>query len=230
MSKKTRTLVLVVIGTLLIGSLASARAALPDTAIRAAASQVEDAGRAVAPAPAPVAPATPAMTVPAPAPSGQSAATGLPDAALVKLDADLLYDLARKKIESDGLAAHDNDPPAVAIIVPTVLFGSLVLVVWIVVIFRLRKTRQVHETLRLMVEKGADIPTELIAPARQRNVDLRRGLLMVFGGIGYMLFMGLLAAFVPDAINGLGVGLIPLFIGIGYLLVWRIEKRQADEA
>lgn len=225
MSKYPRTLILAVVGLSLIGSLASARAALPDQAIRAAAGLVEQAGQAAQPADAPTDPAPPAAAPP----TELSDATGLPDEALAKLDPDLIYSLAMKKIDNDRLGTQNLEPPLAAVIVPSAMFAMIVLLVWLVAAFRIKRTRQIHETLRLMVEKGADIPTELITPAQKKNVDLRRGLILVFGGTGYMLFMGLLAAFEPDAINGLGVGLIPFFIGIGYLLVWRIEKRQSNE-
>jgi len=223
MFERKITLVGLVIGMSLFGSLAGARAALPDEAIRAAAGLVEEAGSEATPVAAPAAdPAKTALDLPA--------ATGLPEAALARMNPDQIYELARRKIDSEGLASRNIDPPVVAVIVPAATFAMIVLIVWLVVAFRIKKTRQIHDTLRLMVEKGADIPTELLSPPRKQNVDLRRGLLLVFGGAGYMLFMGLLSAFEPDAINGLGVGLIPFFVGIGYLLVWKIEKRQANDS
>jgi hypothetical protein len=67
-----------------------------------------------------------------------------------------------------------------------------------------------------------------VAPVR-KNADLRAGILLITGGIGFCLFMGLIALFEPNALQGAGVGLVPLFIGIGYLIVWKLNKKNGQQ-
>ncbi len=80
--------------------------------------------------------------------------------------------------------------------------------------FRHATTRRKLELARRMVEKGLEPPPELVGA--NNGSDLRRGLVLVSTGVG-LLFASMLA-------NGNGIspaGLIPGFIGIGYLISHR---------
>jgi hypothetical protein len=89
-------------------------------------------------------------------------------------------------------------------------------------LLRYRKHAQLQDTLRLMIEKGADIPPELIAPPAAPYGDLRRGLILVGAGLALLILVGLVFGFETGS---WAVGLIPSFIGAGYLIVWRISRR-----
>jgi hypothetical protein len=117
---------------------------------------------------------------------------------------------------------------AIAIVVPVTLFLVIFFVVLVVQIMSLRKDRHRHETLRAMVEKGAAIPPELIAPPVRRGSDLRKGLVLLLGGVGLALFLAVVDA--PDKARGVwSLGLIPGLIGLGYLISWRYEQRSTGE-
>jgi len=78
----------------------------------------------------------------------------------------------------------------------------------------------------MMVEKGQPVPAELLAPhtraVRQRS-DVRRGVIWTMIGLGAMIFFGA----VNDWEGGVwSIGLIPFLIGLGYLLVWKLEGKK----
>jgi hypothetical protein len=123
---------------------------------------------------------------------------------------------------------HGNDDipafviPIVAISVFAV-FGAPVLMVALIMYFGFSKNRMMHRTIRMMVEKGQPVPAALLAPqppaVRQRS-DMRRGVVLATVGVGLMVFLGA----VNDWEGGSwAVGIIPFLIGIGYLLVWKLE-------
>jgi hypothetical protein len=114
--------------------------------------------------------------------------------------------------------------PIIAIIFST-LFGAPVMVVAAIMFFSYLKSRSLHRTVRSMVEKGQEVPAALFAPppiVRQRS-DLRRGVVLLMVGLGLMIFFGA----VNDWEGGVwSLGVIPFVIGLGYLLVWKLEGRR----
>jgi Domain of unknown function (DUF6249) len=114
--------------------------------------------------------------------------------------------------------------PIVGIIFTT-LFGAPVMVVAAVMFFSYLKSRSLHRTVRAMVEKGQEVPAALFAPPpiiRARS-DLRRGVVLLMVGLGLMIFFGA----VNDWEGGWwSLGVIPFVIGLGYLLVWKLEGRR----
>jgi hypothetical protein len=114
--------------------------------------------------------------------------------------------------------------PIVGIVFLT-LFGAPVLIVAVIMYFGFSKNRMMHRTIRLMVEKGQPVPPALLAPTpsvRQRS-DMRRGVVFVMVGLGLMLFLGAVNEWEGGA---WAVGIIPFLIGVGYLLVWKLEGRK----
>jgi len=77
-----------------------------------------------------------------------------------------------------------------------------------------------------MVEKGQPIPAELLAPAARavrRRSDVRRGVIWAMVGLGVMIFFGSVNDWEGGAWS---LGLIPFLIGLGYLLVWKLEGKN----
>src|SRR2546421_871320 len=123
-----------------------------------------------------------------------------------------------------------KDMPAMVIplvgIVFLTIFGAPVLIVGLILYFGFSKSRALHRTVRMMVEKGQPVPEALLAPpppaVRQRS-DMRRGVVLVMIGIGLMFFFGA----VNDWEGGSWtIGLIFFLIGAGYLLVWKLEGKK----
>jgi hypothetical protein len=134
-------------------------------------------------------------------------------------------------IEGDDHENSKDEIPAMVIplvgIVFLTIFGAPVLIVIAIGIFALMVSRSRQRTIRMMVEKGQPVPAELLAPhtraLRQRS-DVRRGVIWTMIGLGAMTFFGA----VNEWEGGVwSIGLIPFLIGLGYLLVWKLEGKKS---
>jgi hypothetical protein len=139
------------------------------------------------------------------------------------------------KVDFDGGHFGDHSPgddvPWIAIpivlIVFLTIFGLPVAIVGLIMYFSFSKSRAMHKTVRMMVEKGQPVPEALLNPppvVRQRS-DLRRGVTLLMIGAGLIVFFGA----VNDWDGGVwSLGIIPFLIGLGYLLVWRLDVRKEE--
>ena len=129
----------------------------------------------------------------------------------------------------DDAIDHGSDVPWIAIPIVTIvflaIFGTPIFIVAVILYFSFSKTRALHRTVRLMVEKGQPVPEALLnpPPAQRQRSDMRRGVVLAMVGLGLMLFF----AAVNDWEGGAwSIGLIPFLIGAGYLLVWKLEGKK----
>jgi hypothetical protein len=128
----------------------------------------------------------------------------------------------------DDLKSHENIP---AIVVPIVaitlltIFGAPVLIVGLIMYFSFSRQRALHRTVRMMVEKGQPVPEALLnpPPAQRQRSDLRRGVVLTMIGIGVIAFFGAASEWEGGAWT---LGLIPFLIGLGYLLVWKLDTKK----
>jgi len=114
--------------------------------------------------------------------------------------------------------------PIVAITMLTV-FGAPVLIVGLIMYFSFSRSRALQKTVRMMVEKGQPVPEALLnpPPAQRQRSDLRRGVVLTMIGIGVMAFLGAASEWEGGAWT---LGLIPFLIGVGYLLVWKLDTKK----
>lgn len=128
---------------------------------------------------------------------------------------------------------HENPKDEIpAMVIPLVgivfltIFGAPVLIVIAIGIFALLVSRSRQRTIRMMVEKGQPVPAELLAPhartVRQRS-DVRRGVIWAMVGLGLIIFFGAVNEWEEGVWS---IGLIPFLIGLGYLLVWKLEGKK----
>ncbi len=108
----------------------------------------------------------------------------------------------------------------VAIIVPLIVFASIVIIIGIPFYFRHRNRRVIYEAIKTSVEKTGEADPKLIAAITVDsvgpNADLRRGILLVcfaaaFAGLGLM----------TGDVEGLslfGLALFPGLIGGAYIV------------
>jgi hypothetical protein len=123
----------------------------------------------------------------------------------------------------------------VAVLVPLAPFVMVVAIIAIVFYFKHRRHKLAHETLRAMIEKGMPVTPELVAQlnskhpasADSRAMDAkaarpRSGLLpgLILTGIGTALLISS-----PGHNKG---GWIVLFIGIAFLIVWYVERKNQN--
>ncbi len=152
-----------------------------------------------------------------------------------------------KEYDSVGQFVHDD--PALAgmvVAIVAVVFLSPVLAIALVLAYRMRKARMLNETMLKLAERGLVPPAEALealsgnaggaiaasptaapfyeqAKQMRRHAawsDLRKGVIM--GGIG----LGLTLYSYLDDHEANGLGLVLLFVGIGYALLWWFEQRQ----
>jgi hypothetical protein len=88
---------------------------------------------------------------------------------------------------------------------------------------RFRRNRMMHETVRLMVEKGQPLPPEIFRENHRSSTPasaLRKGIFWTAIGVGLTGYL------LVSSSGNWGVGLIPLCIGLGYLLAWKLETNS----
>ena len=128
-----------------------------------------------------------------------------------------------------GLGKSHEDIPSMVIpivgIVFLTIFGAPVLIVGLILYFSFSRQRALHKTVRMMVEKGQPVPESLLnpPPAQRQRSDVRRGVVLAMIGIGVMAFLGAANDWEGGAWT---LGLIPFLIGVGYLLVWKLDTKK----
>ena len=103
----------------------------------------------------------------------------LPPEILDKLDPESIAEILLAREESAYLHAEGPAILQVEIDVTVACFLTILLVVIATLVVRYRRHAQTQATLRLMIEKGAEIPPELLTPPVSQYGDLRRGLILV---------------------------------------------------
>jgi hypothetical protein len=112
------------------------------------------------------------------------------------------------------------------ILIPLAFFGTVAIIFWLVVSFRHRGRADRQQTIRLALEKGAELTPELMKslsePEPPKNKDLRSGLIWMALAVG----LALCGWAVPDpsgyALRGcLSGAAFPFSIGVAYLIMWR---------
>ncbi len=120
----------------------------------------------------------------------------------------------------DGLTLLEALIPLTAIVFT---FGMPIMIVGVVLYSSYRKKRLMHDTINQYVSSGKDIPPEVLKGLQKEMTpknNLHRGL--VLSGIG----MGIFACFaVIGSLEAAAFGLIPLFVGLAQLLIWKLENK-----
>ena len=136
-------------------------------------------------------------------------------------------EVQRQPGQQAGPSGQDTDyvGSLVPIVVPLGFFAFVLAVVAVPFYFRTRAERFKQDTVRAIIEKGGQIPPELLLsaepPARQRSIELRRGVILLALGVGLAAFF-----FLESGGKGLGIAFIPAALGLGYLLVWKLDQRS----
>jgi hypothetical protein len=147
-------------------------------------------------------------------------------------------DVRKPTVSPQDLAAGKSGPGGSAKAIPILLivFACPVVIVGLVAYFRARKQKQLHDTLRLMIEKGVPIPPELLRPpitagaASEADNDddprtaLRQGLFLIALGLGICLWLWIKSS------DSWGLGFIPLLIGLSFLAEWRLERAKPSNS
>jgi uncharacterized protein YjbJ (UPF0337 family) len=130
-------------------------------------------------------------------------------------------------IGSDGGGIWDDGISLIEALIPITAivftFGMPIMIVAVVLYSSYRKKRLMHDTIDQYVSSGKDIPPEVLKGLQKEVTpknNLHRGLVM--SGVG----LGIFACFaVIGTLSAAAFGLIPLFIGLAQLLIWKLEEK-----
>ncbi|GHT10814.1 hypothetical protein AGMMS4956_02900 [Bacteroidia bacterium] len=111
-----------------------------------------------------------------------------------------------------------------------IFFVPLVAAV-LIVLFVQKSTRRRNELQADLcakaLEKGMELPADLFAAPKKQHNPFKTGIICIAAGVGIVLFFALTALLTErDAIAGAPIGIVPLAIGGGYLLIHRFNQRK----
>ena len=96
------------------------------------------------------------------------------------------------------------------VLMPVFMVG---LILW----YKARRNQLMHETALKLAEKGLPVPASLFSDQTEPFASLRSGVVLLMLGLGISLALYLCG------IKFWAIGIIPLFMGLGYLIVWKLE-------
>ena len=140
---------------------------------------------------------------------------------------ELMAEIVADANESPG---DDSAETLAGELVPMVLFVAIAVIYCVKYYFAHRTRQDVQSTVRVALERGDPLTPELLdrlvqAPPPKRT-DLRRGVIGIGLGTGLGVF-GLVVG-EPDAVRPmLAVGMVPLLLGLAYLILWRLGGDKA---
>ena len=87
--------------------------------------------------------------------------------------------------------------------------------------FNIKKAKARQQIIAKLIEKDRDIPKELLAkPQKIRRSDLHKGIILITFGLSISVVIFVLRI----QSNFWTIGLIPVFIGIGYLISFKLGQ------
>ncbi len=115
---------------------------------------------------------------------------------------------------------------ALGIMVPIIAIVMGILLAIIAVFLRFRRQKEEQETVRLALEKGIDLPEDFfkkVEPGNGRSPynSLKWGIFWAAGG--FALFVAL---WVDEGIESAVWGLIPVAIGIGLIIYFKLAPKN----
>jgi len=125
-----------------------------------------------------------------------------------------------KTLEAKGYP--DYQPTAVSITVWIFMSWTFFLIlISIPFYFNHKKIKERQVIITNLIEKGHEIPKELLTPSSgQGRSDLHKGLIL--NALGLSVIIVLLSLNIPD--NYWTIGLIPMLIGVAYLISFKFDK------
>jgi hypothetical protein len=92
--------------------------------------------------------------------------------------------------------------------------------------FAHRARQEAHTTVRAALDRGVPLTTDLLErlgdTVPSAGADLRRGVIAIGLGLGLAAFGAVVGADEGTERPMLAIGLVPILLGIAYLLLWRL--------
>ncbi|WP_308367072.1 MULTISPECIES: DUF6249 domain-containing protein [unclassified Microbulbifer] len=131
----------------------------------------------------------------------------------------------------DRPRGHRDDFPFdgdIAVLIPIIailaVFGTPILIVWLVTRNSYRKKQLLMDNINRMVAEGRDIPPELLDAMEgesPRNMK-DRGFTLIAVGLAIFIWLS-----ISSGVEVGSLGLIPLFIGLARFVNWKLDNKQA---
>jgi len=112
----------------------------------------------------------------------------------------------------------NGNPGKMVMIFP---FIMIILIILIVQYFRYKKKKELYQLMTKFIESGKEVPIELIKEPKKQRSDLRRGL--IFLSLGIAITIGAALATMDKLYF---IGIIPLLLGIAYILSHFLIKNK----
>ena len=113
--------------------------------------------------------------------------------------------------------------------IPIVAFLVIGTVSIMVTYFRYKTRMGTEKTIRLALEKGNELSPEMLDrlsnPKKGGIADLRRGMVSVAVGIGFVI-LGFMVDDEEAIRPMIGIAMFPMFVGFAYLILWRLGERE----
>ncbi|GHT75861.1 hypothetical protein FACS189456_7530 [Bacteroidia bacterium] len=111
------------------------------------------------------------------------------------------------------------------------IFWRLATGVVLIVLLALKHMRRQNELRAELytkaLEKGMELPANFFAPVAKKRNYLNIGIVCIAVGLGIALFFVMMALFSEkDAIGGAPVGVIPFLIGVAFVFIHYLGKKE----
>ena len=119
------------------------------------------------------------------------------------------------------------------LIIPAAIMLPPVLVTALVLRYRRARAEMRYRFLLQLAEAGVALPATLPGEPAPQDCDRRRALVLLAGGIGLALMLVALPIEFPRGHRVAelwGLGILPVVLGLGYLVNWTLSRRGSAHA
>lgn len=145
---------------------------------------------------------------------------------LGKLTSEQLFELERIKAERGRMTSVSDIMQEVLlpIVATTVVFLTIGVVVFFILYYRHKEKKGRYELMAKAIEAGRDIPADFFNMESAPKSPLGSIATYVAVGLGIIIFFTL-----DGDIELVGIGLIPLLIGVGKFIAWKYEQKKESQ-
>lgn len=119
------------------------------------------------------------------------------------------------------------EPNIIPILALLLVFGLPPAIVFIVLRYKTIRARMLQETILKLAENGHPIPERLLegnigesSGNWEKKPPLHKGIILTAVGAGLIVML------LTMGMGSWGAGLIPLLMGLGYLIIWKLEEKN----
>ncbi len=142
---------------------------------------------------------------------------------LGKLTSEQLFELERIKAEREHISSVSKvlEEVLLPVVAISVIFLTIGVVVFFILYYRHKEKKARYELMSKAIEAGRDIPADFFNVESAPKSPLGSIATYVAVGLGIIIFFTL-----DGDIELVGIGLIPLLIGVGKFIAWKYEQKK----